>query len=119
PYVLTNKTGIVPLQPGANAEPVTMPGPDGKDVIVALNNRSMSPTVVDSAGNATYLPLNANYTMTGTEKYVNSGWIWPKGISPPGLAPIDSFSVTFTKAGTYDYICIIHPWMAGDIVVTE
>jgi plastocyanin len=55
--------------------------------------------------------------MTGTEKYVNSGWMWPKGASPPGLAPIDSFNVTFNKAGTYHYICVVHPWMTGDIVV--
>lgn len=117
PYVLENETDITPLPPNANAEPIVMSGPDGKDVILALNNRSFSPTVVDSIGNSTYLPLNANYTMTGTEKYVNSGWIWPKGLSPPGLAPIDSFSVTFEKEGTYNYLCVVHPWMSGDVVV--
>ena len=117
PYVLENETAITPLPPNANAEPIMMPGPGGKNVIVALNNRSFSPTVIDSSGNATYLPLNANYTMTGTEKYLNSGWIWPKGLSPPGLAPIDSFSVTFEKEGTYNYMCVVHPWMSGDVVV--
>jgi plastocyanin len=25
--------------------------------------------------------------------------------------------VTFNKAGTYDYICLIHPFMKGQIVV--
>jgi plastocyanin len=30
----------------------------------------------------------------------------------------DSFSFTFTKAGTYDYSCGLHPRMQGMIVVT-
>jgi plastocyanin len=30
----------------------------------------------------------------------------------------DSFSFTFTKAGTYDYSCGLHPRMQGKIVVT-
>jgi plastocyanin len=42
-----------------------------------------------------------------------------------GNAPIDSgnlmngqsYTVTFTKAGTYKYICSIHPYMNGTIVV--
>jgi plastocyanin len=55
--------------------------------------------------------------MTGDELYVNSGWIWPQGAIPPGLPPITSFSVTFANAGTYDYICVIHPWMVGQVVV--
>lgn len=117
PFIIENQTSLTPAMPNANAEPVIAPGPEGKNVIVALNNRSMMPTIINSAGNVTHLPPNANYTMTGTEKYVNSGWIWPTGQSPPGLAPIDSFSVTFDEAGTYSYLCVIHPWMSGDIVV--
>lgn len=30
----------------------------------------------------------------------------------------DSFSHTFEKPGTYDYICAIHPHMRGQIIVT-
>lgn len=56
--------------------------------------------------------------MVGTEKYVNSGWIWPEGLAPPGVPPISSFSVTFEKPGTYNYICSVHPWMAGTIKVS-
>jgi hypothetical protein len=117
PFIVDNKTAITSAQPGANAEPVVMPGPDGKTVIVGVNARSLAPTVIDASGNVTTLPPNANYTFTGTEKHVNSGWMWPSGLAPPGFPPIDSFSVTFTKPGDYNYICVVHPWMAGDIVV--
>jgi len=117
PFLIDNQTTITSAVPNANAEPVVMPGPEGNNVIVALNNRSFMPTVIDSTGNAAYLPLNANYTVTGTEKYINSGWIWPEQLSPPGLPPIDSFSLTFSKEGTYNYLCVVHPWMSGEVVV--
>lgn len=117
PFVIDNSTTIKSAVPNANAEPVIMPGQNGTKVIVALNNRSFMPSVIDSSGNVTYLPPNGNYTITGTEKYVNSGWLWPKGMAPPGLPPIDSFQVTFSKAGTYNYYCQVHPWMTGDVVV--
>ena len=29
----------------------------------------------------------------------------------------DKYSVTFTKAGTYPYACLIHPGMIGKVVV--
>lgn len=117
PFTVENHTNFSPAVPNSNAEPIVMPGPDGKDIIVGLNNRSFTPTVIDSTGKVTYLSPNGNYTITGTEKYLNSGWIWPKGQSPPGLPPIDSFSVTFSQEGTYTYICVVHPWMSGDVVV--
>lgn len=34
------------------------------------------------------------------------------------LNPGDSFTFTFTFAGTYDYFCLPHPWMTGTITVT-
>lgn len=29
----------------------------------------------------------------------------------------DTFKYTFTKAGTFDYLCTIHPFMTGSVVV--
>jgi hypothetical protein len=48
--------------------------------IVVDNARAYNTVVIDSTGkNVTYPSLNANYTIDGTESYVNSGWIWSKG----------------------------------------
>ncbi|WUJ67907.1 cupredoxin family copper-binding protein [Kribbella soli] len=30
----------------------------------------------------------------------------------------DKYQYTFTKAGTFDYLCTIHPFMTGTVVVT-
>ncbi len=118
PFIVNNSTAITSLAPG-NSQPLVFAGPGNTTVMVGANARAYSPTVIASDGSVMALPPNANYTMTGTEQYVNSGFIWPKGLSPPGLAPIDTFTVKFEKAGTYNYGCSIHPWMTGQVVVTS
>src|ERR687893_2065591 len=120
PYLIPRDTQITPAKPNErNTEPLIIPGQNDttSNTIIAANARATNPVVIDAQNNAEYLPLNANYTMTGDELYVNSGWLWPEGQIPPGLAPITSFSVTFENAGTYDYICVIHPWMTGRVIV--
>lgn len=37
--------------------------------------------------------------------------------SSPNLSKGQSYTVTFTKAGTYTYACTIHPSMTGTIIV--
>jgi len=119
PFIVSNATEFAPAMPGANAEPLTIPGEGGMNVVVAANARSWNPTVIGADGQVTYLPPNGNYTITGTEQYVSSGFLWPQGQAPPGLPPTETFSLTFASEGTYDYICILHPWMAGQVNVTE
>jgi plastocyanin len=107
------------LMPGPNLEPLTVTSNDtATKTVVVANARSLSPLVVDSTGqNVTYLPINANYTMDGTESYLNSGWIWPEGQNPPEAPPITDFTVTFQNPGTYGYVCVVYPWMTGSVVV--
>jgi plastocyanin len=82
-----------------------------------INARTFNPVVIDSIGNTKYMNPNATYSMNGTEKYVNSGWFLPQGqeLEYPGSG--NTFTVTFEKPGTYNYICILHPWMTGSIIV--
>ena len=120
PYLIPRDTEVTPANPNErNTEPLIIPGQNdtSSNTIIGANARATNPVVIDAQNNVTYLPLNANYNMTGDELYVNSGWIWPENAIPPGLAPITSFSVTFENAGTYDYLCVIHPWMTGRVIV--
>jgi plastocyanin len=123
PFAVPNSTEFKALVPSPNLEPLIVPNPPGTEstttkTVIIDNARAYNPTVIDSTGkNVTYLSLNANYTMDGTESYVNSGWLWPQGQIPPGAPPITTFTVTFEKPGIYGYVCTVHPWMTGSVVV--
>ncbi len=118
PFSVDNYTQFRPVQPNANSEPTIVPqGPEGTKLVVALNDRAFSPFVIDAEGNIERLAPNASYNMKGTEKYVNSGTITPKELTPPAWPPINEFTVTFEKPGTYNYLCIFHPWMTGSVLV--
>ncbi|MBV9179149.1 MAG: hypothetical protein JO297_19125 [Nitrososphaeraceae archaeon] len=59
PFAIRNIKELVPLPPGSNSQPTTIPG---KNIVLSLNSRVFNP-------------------------------------------------------GTYNYICIIHPWMKGTVTV--
>ena len=82
---------------------------------LASNQRVFDPAIIDSNDVTKIYPPNASLTITGTEKYVNSGWMFPNGPLPGSSS---TFSVTFQKAGTYNYQCLLHPWMVGKVVVS-
>ncbi len=74
-------------------------------------------------GNVT-LVLGVNSTVTWTNNDVAGHTVTftsvPVGAKVPNselLAPNDTFTVTFTVPGTYQYICSLHSWMKGTIVV--
>ena len=54
----------------------------------------------------------------GDPKHYASGSL-SSGIAPPAPAPGSTFKVTFTKAGTYKYICLLHAdmGMVGEVDV--
>ena len=115
----TNSTQIMPVIPNSNSEPLMTPD---NNAIIAFNKRAYNPVVLieDSTiggMNVTYMKQNANYSMSGTEDYVNSGWLLPKGQENLYPGSGNTFTVTFQKAGTYDYLCIIHPYMTGRVIV--
>lgn len=110
----SNSTKLMPLIPNSNTEPLMTP--DG-NAIIAVNKRGYNPVIIDSTSKVTYMKQNANYTMTGTEKYVSSGWLLPKGLEHVYPGSGNTFTITFQKAGTYDYVCLIHPYMKGKVVV--
>lgn len=118
----TNSTQIMPLIPNSNSDPLMTPD---NNAIIAVNKRAYNPVVVreDSPTtttgekNVNYMKQNANYSMSGTEDYINSGWLLPKGQENLYPGSGNTFTMTFQKPGTYDYVCIIHPYMTGRVIV--
>ena len=118
PYAISDSSQLTPLPPGSNSEPLVVPSENGGGkVVLAANARVFYPAVIDSSGKETTLTPNANYTMDGTEQYVNSGWLLPQGQSKLFPGTSETFTVKFEKSGTYPYTCIFHPWMTGNVIV--
>jgi plastocyanin len=117
PLVVSNTTKFMPQPPGSNNEPMLIPGQDGMNTIIAINARTFNPVVIDSSNNVKFMNPNDSYSMNGTEKYVNSGWFLPEGQEQLYPGSGNTFTITFEKPGTYNYLCILHPWMTGSVSV--
>jgi plastocyanin len=116
PFAVPNSTQFTSIPSNSNSQPLRPAAQN--DVVIAVNARSYIPTVIDSQGSVKqFAPPSASYTMTGNEKYVNSGWLVPKGQEQLYPGASNTFTIKFQKAGTYHYICQVHPWMSGSVVV--
>jgi len=63
-----------------------------------------------------YFAPNAAYSITGSEVYLNSGWVLPKGQEQGFPGSPNMHALAFQKAGTYNYFCEIHLWMHGSVI---
>ena len=117
PFSVLSSTQFMSLPPGSNSQPAILPGKNGMNTVIAINGRVYNPVVIDSSANVKTLGANSNYTLGGSEKYVNSGFILPMGQEKGYPGSSNTFTITFEKAGTYNYLCIIHPWMVGKVIV--
>lgn len=77
--------------------------------------------------NLQYHPENIEISVGTTVVWTNSDPMSHTVTSRPGvpvafdsgiMASSGSFSYTFTVAGSYQYYCMIHPWMSGNVTVT-
>jgi len=57
----------------------------------------------------------AAHTVTSGTPADGPDGIFDSSLYPPG----SSFNFQFREAGTYDYFCIVHPWMIGVVNVVE
>jgi plastocyanin len=117
PMAVSNTTKFMSIPPGSNNAPILLPGKNGTNTIIVINARTFNPVVIDSSDNVKFMNPNSIYSMNGTEKYVNSGWFLPQGQEQAYPGSGNTFTVTFEMPGTYHYICILHPWMTGSIIV--
>ena len=77
---------------------------------VTISDFAFSPaTVTITAGDTV--------TWTNTDPVVHTATSTTGAFDSGDIAQGDSFSVTFTTPGTYDYFCTPHPTMTGQIVV--
>lgn len=64
------------------------------------------------------VPLGATVTWTNRDEEPHTVAASDGSFHSPGMGTGATFSHTFASAGTFDYICSIHPMMHGTVVVT-
>jgi plastocyanin len=120
--------GTAAIPPAAGSLPATTaavvagtsisaaPGGQGQEAPAATNsvvikNFAFSPAMITVAVGTTVTWSNSDqdrHTVTASGGAFKS----------PTLNTGDTFRFTFTKAGRYEYLCTIHPFMTGTVVVT-
>lgn len=114
------------LKPGGNARRSLLRGVLGASIIVLISTRPRMAAAADAEvviDNFTFTPTPLTVKVGTTVTWVNHDDI-PHSIVCPDLKlhshPLDTddtFSHQFAQAGTYDYICGLHPHMHGQVVV--
>ena len=93
------------------AQPEVQPTAAGGEVEIVISNFSFEPAELSISVGTTVKWTNkdsASHTVTSATGDWDSG----------GLSKGQSFSRTFTQAGTFAYQCTVHPTMKGTITVT-
>ena len=83
-------------------------GPDGR---THLNEKAASPALFN-------VPPPPEGEPEGPPPTVDLGSYDGSGFANTGIQFGGAFKVTFTKPGTYSYICVVHPDMKGTVKVT-
>jgi plastocyanin len=102
----------MPADSGSASAPAASDAPQGANA-VNISNFAFAPAT---------LTVAAGTTVTWTNKDEEPHTVVSSDGSTfhsPGLDTGKTFSFTFPNAGTFDYICSIHPMMHGTVVVTK
>ncbi len=96
-------------EPAPAPAPTSAPAPGGGTVHQV--------TIKGFAFNPAEITIKVGDTVTWTEQdavhHTTTGDIFESG----DLGQGQTYSKTFDKAGTYDYICSYHPYMKGKVIV--
>src|SRR6266700_4106642 len=96
-------------KPEPTPRPTPTPKPKPSTVKVIVNNAGFSPKTLTVPVGTTVIWTNDG----GIAHTVTDNGVFDSGNLPIGA----TFKFTFTKRGTYHYICTYHPYMVGTIIV--
>lgn len=102
----------MPNMPAGTSAATTGPAAPVAGDAISIDNFAFTPAT---------LTVRAGSTVTWTNRdeephtvVANNG-----AFHSPGMGSQATFSYTFAKAGTFDYVCSIHPFMHATVVVTQ
>jgi plastocyanin len=123
----------LPGLPGASGSASSMPGMDMPSSSAMASGGAAAPAPVPASGNAVAIKnfafspaslavkVGTKVTWTNQDSDAHTVTSDRSGglLSSKALNSGDTFSYTFTKAGTYKYLCTIHPFMTATVTVTQ
>jgi amicyanin len=95
----------------ASATAADSPSPQG-GTAVAIADFKFSPATLT-------VPVGTTVTWTNQDEEPHTIAAKDGSFHSPGMDTHGTYSFTFTTPGSYDYICSIHPFMAGTVMVTK
>jgi len=118
-FVLMSVVSMIAIAPSAFAEDVTVTNAPGSATpgCEETNNCFIPSVATIEAGGTVTWENTDNAAHTASSGTPTDG---PDGVFDSSLMMAGgSFSHTFDTAGTYDYFCMVHPWMEGIVIVEE
>jgi amicyanin len=95
----------------ASATTADAPAPQG-GTAVTISDFKFNPATLT-------VPVGATVTWTNKDEEPHTIAAKDGSFHSPGVDANGTYSFTFTTPGSYDYICSIHPFMTGTVVVTK
>ena len=100
----------MPGMPGMTA-PTEAPAAPAAANAVNIDNFAFAPAKLT-------VPVGTTVTWTNKDEEPHTVASSDGTFHSPGMGAGSTYTYTFTKAGTFDYICSIHPFMQATVVVT-
>jgi amicyanin len=102
----------MPLPPAsASASAADAPVPQG-GTAVSISDFKFNPATLT-------VPVGTTVTWTNQDEEPHTIAAKDGSFHSPGMDTHGTYSFTFSTPGSYDYICSIHPFMTGTVVVTK
>jgi plastocyanin len=97
---------------GSPATPAASDAPSGSNAVI-IDNFAFAPASLT-------IPVGSTVTWTNKDEEPHTV-VSSDGTTfhSPGMGTGGTYSFTFPNAGTFTYICSIHPMMHGTVVVTK
>ena len=96
----------------AAADTQAAPSPAPSPYAVSIKNFAFSPSELR-------IPVGATVVWKNEDSAAHTATTTSKGFDSGELDQGKSFSFTFTKAGTYSYVCSYHASMTGKVIVGD
>jgi manganese oxidase len=87
------------------------PAPAPSPAVVVIKDFAFTPSTLT-------VPVGSSVTWQNKDSVAHTATSNDKSFDSGNLGNGKSFTYTFTKPGTYDYICSYHPSMTATVVVT-